>query len=554
MFDTPSQAELIAAELQRRARKRAARSGMGTADPVMEGWARLGIQATDTVIAIRQSLTWLLQDSPHAGREYHDVISRSVKEIPDATLPSALKAALIDLDPIQLVTHLRRLLEAGIPWMSERGIRRVALLAAPRPMFGTVRQLDSASLDGDIYWRLYLAVLGHPARISPEEVLPLIPELPLPIVDDLVDIGVLGQDDGPWAHRKDTYESAYLRARLVPESISRADAEHISWAENAARHAFLDGDAVMGNDLLEMLAALYTGDKVDLFALRTMLPPPQRRLINEIMDGMSVGRWPAHVTSDRELWRLLDEQWARSVQEDGGHRDSKTSRGSRLINATHGEFHAWRAFCSAYNCILDGRIDRAVQQAESLEKVDANTDLRAEINNMLAYLAQRPDQWKDEDLEKADKLLDQVRHLHPTVEKNLDIVRNRSLISVNNRTSWENPYFILGLPHGDPAWNARWRDLSTDHRDDVEKLAACNDAWQRLHEAEKFGTPFFALPLDAATLNFPEGRSSALLPPLQPLPRRTATGQDDLQFLKSLAAPDLLIDFDDQITPMDGAT
>ncbi|GAA4211645.1 hypothetical protein [Microbispora amethystogenes] len=518
---------------------------MGTTDPVMEGWARLGIQAKDTVIAIRQSLTWLLQDSPEARRAYHDVISRSVEEIPDATLPSALKAALTDLDPIQLITHLRRLLEAGIPWMSERGIRRVALLAAPRPQFGTVRPLGSASLDGDIYWRLYLAVLGHPARISPEEVIPLIPKLPLPIVDDLVDIGVLGQDDGPWTYRKDTYESAYLRARLVPESITRADAEHISWAENVARHAFLDGDAVTGDDLLEILAALYAGANVDHFALRAMLPPLQRQLINDVMDGMSVGKWPEHVASDRKLWRLLDAQWARSMQEHDENRGAKTSRGSRLINATDGEFNAWRAFCATYRSILDGHIDRAVRQAESLEKADVHSDdLKAEINNMLAYLAQRPDQWKDEDLEKAETLLDRVRHLHPAVEDNLDIVHNRKLISVNNRTSWENPYFVLGLPHGDPDWNARWRDLSTDHRDDIEKLAALNDAWHRLTEAEKFGMPFFALPLDPAILEFPEGRSPALIPPLQPLPRRTETGVEDLQFLKSLAAPDLLVDFD----------
>ncbi len=515
----------------------------------MEGWARLGIQAADTVITIRQSLAGLLRDIPNAERDYHDVISRSIEEIPDPTLPSALRTALTDLDPTQLVTHLRRLLEAGIPWMSERGIRRVALLAAPRPQFGTVRPLDPASLEGDIYWRLYLAVLGHPAQVNPEEVIPIISRLPMPIVDDLIDMGVMGQDDKPWDYRKDRHEAIYLRARLAPLSISHTDAEHLGWQESMARHAFLNGEAVTGDEVLEKLSDLYAGITDGLFDLRAALPPAQRTLLNEILEGARGGWWPEHITADRGLWRLLVEQWAASVRDDDEQRGSMASRGSELINATHSEFHAWYAFCAAYDLILAGRIDRAEKQAESLAKAnDVSPSLRAEISNLLAYLAQRPDVRKHENLEKSIKLLSDIVKTSPAAEANLALIRERSVTSTNNREFWENPYFMLGVPHGDLNWNERWRELSLNYRDDIDTLSILNDAWKRISSAEKFGTPFFVLPLDPSIFNFPKERSLALLPPLQPLLRQTTTGQEDLQFIKSLSAPDLLIDFIDSQT------
>ncbi|WP_405139923.1 hypothetical protein OG589_24490 [Sphaerisporangium sp. NBC_01403] len=548
MLDTRSQEELIAAELERRARKQAARSGSSAADPVMEGWAQLGIQATDTVIAIRQSLTSLLQDSTQAERDDHDVISRAVTEIPDPALPTALKSTLASLDPIQLITHLQRLVEVGIPWMSGRGIRMVELLAATRPQYGTVRPLDSVALEGDIHWRLYLAVLGHPSQLGHEEVLPIISQLPLPIVDDLIDLGVIGLDDEPWGYRQERYESNYLRARVAPASISRSAAEQLDWKECVARHAFLSGEVVTGDELLEKLSSLYNGATDQLFELRASLPPAQRDLLNEILEGARVGWWPEHVTADRGLWRLLTEQWAASVRDDDERRGSMASRGSRAVNATHSDFHAWRAYCTAYGWILAGEIDQAKKQARTLKEVsDVSSPLKVEIYNLLAYLAPESAEHKYENLETAESFLTAVYSQHPDVEGNLALIRDRRQISRNNRDSWENPYFALGLPHGDPTWNERWRELSRDHRDDIEKLSALNDAWNRLQNAERFGARFFALPLNPEILDFPVGRSLALLPPLQPLLRRTTTDQNDLKFLKALASSDLLAEFDDHL-------
>ncbi|GGL15947.1 hypothetical protein [Planomonospora parontospora] len=544
MLNTPSQEELIAAELERRARKRAARSEASAVDLVMEGWASLGVQAADTVAAIRQALEQLLQDSRITDRNHRDVISRAVTEIPDTALPSALKAALADLDPVQLVINLHRLIEAGIPWVSDRGIRRVALLAAPRPQLGTVRPLDSTLLDGDLYWRLYLAILGHPAQIHPEETIPIISQLPLPIVDDLIDMGVIGREDEPWEHREDSQEAVYLRARLAPESISRADAEHIGWKENVARHDFLNGEPVNGDELLEKLAALYTGDTDSFFDLRTVLPPAQRSLLDEILEGARIGRWPQHVTADRGLWGLLVEQWAASVRESDEQHGSDASRGSRLINATHSEFHSWYVLCVVYNWILAGQVEWAIEQAKSLEKIKSTSpSLQVEINNLLAYLAQKPNEQRYEDLTKAEKLLSEVRDLHPSIRNNLTLVQDRRMLSMNDRTSWENPYFTLGLPHGSPDWNEQWQKLSVAYRDDIEKSSIINEALERIQAARKFGSHFFSLPLEPEIMHIPKARSGALIPPLSPLSRQTTTNQDELQFIKSLTAHLLIEDF-----------
>jgi len=289
--------------------------------------------------------------------------------------------------------------------------------------------------------------------------------------------------------------------------------------------------------VLDMLISLHRGDRSPHFELRSVLPAEQRNLLQDIMAGTQIGNWPDSITSDRGLWSLLAAQWSASL-------DADKSRG-RLINPTFSPFHTWYAFRTAYHRILDGDIDGALRQADAFADFEPHDErAKAEITNLRAYLAMRPDEHRHEDLDRAERLLMSVAGDHPQAKANLAIVQRRKAVRANDRESWENPYFVLGIPHESPEWTPRWRELSRQHRDDVKEQARVNDAWRRIQEAGRSGETFFKIPLDDAFLQEPRPRSAALTPPLTELPRRTVTGEDELNIIKRLAAPDLLTEFD----------
>ncbi|WP_344950725.1 hypothetical protein [Actinomadura miaoliensis] len=530
----PSKQELIAAERARRARKRAARLA-STADPAAEAWGRLGVHGADTIAAIRDATWQLLEELPDADR--HPSLREAVDTLPTAEFPALVHAALADLEPFRLLSNLIRLGEAGIPWLSEQGLTKALLLAAARPSAHEIGPLPAPLLDGAVPWRLYLAVLGHPVRLSVDEIRRELEQLPLALLDDLIDSGVLGRADQPWAQRSEPLEASYLRARLLPEEVSAEEAAALEWSEAIARHAYLSGAAQTGDAVLDMLISLYSGDRSHHFELRAVLPPEQRNLLQEIMAGTQIGNWPDSITSDRGLWSLLAAQWSASLDADKGR--------GRLINPTFSPFHTWYAYRAAYHRILDGDIDGALRQADAFTDFEPHDErAKIEITNLRAYLAMRPDEHRHEDLDRAERLLIGIAGDHPQARANLAIVQQRKAIRANDRESWENPYFVLGIPHESPEWTSRWRELSRQYRDDVKEQARVNDAWRRIQEAERTGETFFKLPSDDDFLQEHRTRSAALIPPLAPLPRRTVTGEDELDIIKRLAAPDLLTEFD----------
>lgn len=432
---------------------------------------------------------------------------------------------------------MARLAAAGVPWISERGLTKTILLTEARPTADATGPLPHEVWEGALHWRLYLAVLGHPAPLVVQEIAAELRQLPLSLIDDLIDTGVLGSDDQPWKQRSDPREASYLRARLVPEAVTSEEAVELRWAESVARHAYLAGAEQTGDAVLDMLIDLHRADRSRLFDLRAALPAQQRALLQDIIEGAQVGRWPDAVTADRGLWGLLTAQWTASISSDATR--------ARPIDPHHGDFHAWRAYCAAYERILAGDIDGAVRQTALFEGTNVSDErLSAEIDNVRAYLAMRPDEHRHEDLGRAEEFLEGIADAHADARSNLALVRKRRQIRVNDRESWENPYFVLGLRNGDAEWTPQWRELSRLHRDDVDALARVNQAWQRIRDSEQTAA-FFKVPLNDDVLDAPLHRSSALLPPLSALARRTITTADDLSFVKALAAPDLLSEFDD---------
>ncbi|GAA3121384.1 hypothetical protein [Streptosporangium carneum] len=523
---------MAAWRIKRNARQAAIRSGGAGADPVAEGWAALGVHGGDTIGELHRAISALLDDSAPPAEDL-ETIRGSLEGAPDPSLPTAVRSALVTVPPRLLIKNLGELLQAGMPWITDVGRRKVQLLSFDHPLAGVVRLPGDDVLEGGAKWRLYLAALGHPARVTTAEVTRIIPDLPLTVVDDFIDLGLLGEREQPWRLRPDPDESLYLRARLTPDSIERQDATTLGWAEIERRHAFLEGDELLdGADLFSLLAAFWRGE-TDI-TLRTRLSSGGRALYDEITVGAQTGRWPQRIVTDRGLWPLLTAHWTPSES----------------VNPKLSEFHAWRALYNCYRWILMGWFDRAKPQVEGLLEASNETDgkrerllpdaMRAEIHTMAAYLAQ-----ENNELEFAIKLLEMAQDTHPEVRENLRRLRERRALTMNNRDHWENPYLMLGVPHGDPGWEDQWRDLRKELNHDVDRLTHINAAKRRLMHAERHGADFYVLPLEESSLHLSRERSAALLPPVEPLHRRTSQSKpEDFDPLRVNATRSLLDDFE----------
>ncbi|MBB5773736.1 hypothetical protein [Nonomuraea jabiensis] len=531
--DGVTRAEAVAAWRQNRARRKAARSPDGRiADQSAMAWADLGLHGRDTIENLKRGLRDLLERSPGAPEQDRLTVEEAILSAPGPDLPHAVRGLLSAMTPLRLVEALNNLVQAGMPWLSIQGERHAQLLAMDLPGMGAMKRLSDEFLDGGPGWRCYLAALGHPARVAADEIGQVVPRVPLTVVDDLIDLGLIGAEDQPWRLMGDPGEGVYVRARLAPETITRADAGQLQWSEMERRHAFLDGADLDGDDVYGMLAGLWRGE-VDV-RLRGQLPVEQQTLLDQMQHGAQVGRWPQELINDHALWGALAALWTPS----------------EAIEAKLSEFHTWRGLYVCYLHILVGNFKKASAQIEKLLEAAATKDQHggwlldqcsfAEVHNMGAYLAQR-----NNELELAIKLLsDKDVVSDETAAQNLALIRKRRETLVNDREDWQNPYLALGLAHGDPDWKEQYRALLRIVRGNTEREAAINRAERRLRRATS-ETQFFVVPLSEDIFLPPsDGRSSALLPPVEPLLRRTpASMSADFLTLRERAAEELLAEF-----------
>ncbi len=110
---------------------------------------------------------------------------------------------------------------------------------------------------------------------------------------------------------------------------------------------------------------------------------------------------------------------------------------------------------------------------------------------------------------------------------NYEMVRRPSKQTTNKRSSFENPYLMLGVEHGahTAAWKTAWRRARAESGHDIDQLSRVNEAKDRITARERDGAErMFIVPLYADTLTPYTLRVSANLP-RRPLPNRT---QDSL--------------------------
>ncbi len=197
------------------------------------------------------------------------------------------------------------------------------------------------------------------------------------------------------------------------------------------------------------------------------------------------------------------------------------------------------ALRQAYDLLCLNDVARASSQIDRLVSFEtADPAYRAEVLNFHAYTL-----LLREELDAAAVVLKSISGSRGPADSNLRMIEQRRTVPRNDRAAASNPYLDLGLPHGTPSWETRYRDLRREHVHDVDMSARLNSAMKRIRDAERDEdwSGFFALPLDLDAFELPDAVPVTLVPPLAPLPRRTTPHpSEDLGLVRERATADLL--------------
>lgn len=366
---------------------------------------------------------------------------------------------------------------------------------------------------------------GELATLPPGVITRILPWVPLGVVDDLIDAGVVTRDTAPWNVRSARHERDYLLARLAPEQVDPDTAEAIGWKQFLLRQRFLDGEDLESaeGDLYGLLQRVANGDTSVIKDLEYALPRPLVLRLRRVQDGALTGNWEPDILADRGLWRLMSALWEPKA----------------AVNPRRSVFHALAALRHAYNSICVGDFKKARAQVDKLVDHEEGDPLhRVEAWNMSAYLT-----LLDEDLDRALIALTRISESCQKAECNLELVKRRRATPRNKRPHPSNPYLELGLPHQSMLWRQRYRALRRESVDDRQEAARLNKAMRRIQQAEQREdwSDFFILPLNEEVFRLPEDPPATLVPQLDPMPRRTTSHDPhDMDTVRRRAIADLL--------------
>ncbi|KAF3468536.1 hypothetical protein [Streptomyces sp. Tu 3180] len=520
-----------------RERRRARRTRPDTAAPGTTGpdgfalrrWRRAGVFGADAVQRVERFLTDLARTPSGAGEEPEwalGTLRQCLEGDPVAQLPSAVRAVLENRAAGDTVAAMTLIHECGLPWLTPHGQVRLEHLMGSAPTVLPRETRPSVSEDVSGAFALQYALRYDELTALPRNLRTrALPWAPLGVVDDLIDAELITRDDEPWRLRSDRRERDYLKARLAPELADRDTAEALGWQQFLQRQRFLDGEYEEGEegDLYDLLQRAAEGDTTVLKELEYALPRTLVLKLRHVKDGALTGNWEPDVLADRGLWRLMSALWEPKA----------------AVQPRRSAFHALAALRHAYDSICAGDFKRARAQVNKfLEHAGGDPLQNAEARNMSAYLA-----LLDEDLDSALTALTRVLPLQPAAESNLALVTRRQAMPRNDRPHPSNPYLELGLPNQSAVWKQRYRDLRREFADDREEAARLNRAMRRIQQAEQREdwSDFFVLPLDASVFAFPDDPPATLVPPVEPMPRQTASHDPgDAEAIRRRAVADLL--------------
>lgn len=543
----------IAAEKERLARARERRSSQGQSAATGFGrrkWRWLGVNGDEAIDAVLVMLRDFAA-APELTDGQRDTLDRAVAGTPDReTLLPAVRAGLATLEPAAVLGHLRSLWAAGVRWLGERGSDRCRVLCSTAPgveLLGT----RSHAVSGGPAFSLFVTAATRGAIPLPNAVLTqVLPWAPLSVLDDLVDHGGLLTDDEPWLARTGD-EALYLRARLAPHTVGPQDAERLDWQDALRRRAFLADETLLRQEPEDVWDLLYDVARdvqlSSLDALDAVLPRAQQIQLRDLRSGALFGQWDGDTLRDRGLWKLMAALW----------------RPTETVDPRRGEFYALVALDRAYGLLKSGDLDGARRQAESFVRErkaapgpSLPAELLAEAYTIAAYAtavtsADAGSDWAArEQLDLAKTYAEKAAEDGgPVAERNLRHVGAWRATPKNKRGMMTNPFLDIGLDHGAEGWERHCRALFRDYEEhgDQAAQARLNLAQDRIDEAARHEAGFdvfFRAPLDPARFAQPDAVPGRLVPPLEPMARRTAlTSGADLESIRALASVELLDDF-----------
>lgn len=540
----------IAAEKERLARERERRRSRGPSGAsgfAQRKWRWLGVNGGEAVQAVLE----LLRDIEPAAAltdGQRDIVKQALAGAPDReTLLPAVRTGLATLDPGTVLRHLRSLWAADVHWLSESGLARCRILCSTAPGLQLVSTRTRAVSGGPAF-SLFVTAATRGAIPLPNAVLAeVLPWAPLSVIDDLVDHGGLLAEDKPWEER-DEADALYLKARLAPRTILPQEAERLGWQSFLRRRAFLDGETIVRQEPEDVWDLLY--DVVhdvhlpSLDALDAALPRAQQIELRNLKSGATHGQWSVETVRDRGLWKLMAALW----------------RPTDPVDPWRSEFYALVALNRAYDLLKSGHLEEAGHQARSFlqnrKGQPPSTGSMCEAYTIAAYVAAvtstgaENDRAGRESLGLAEEYAAKAAESGgPVAERNLAHVRTWKATPKNRRGPMTNPFLELGLDHAAKGWEAHCRALFRryEHENDQAAQMRLNRAEDRLHEAlghESGFDVFFQVPLDGSRYRLPEAVPRQLVPPLEPLARRTPlTSGAELEAIRARAAVELLDDF-----------
>ncbi len=517
-----ARAEAVARERARlralRERREAQSADAGVDGFTVRRWRKVGVfgaQAVLQALALLQQLASLAQDATY------DALADALRNEPDDRLLPAVRTVLERADPATIAATLTAIHAGGFLWLSEVGEQRLTALAAGEDPLAV-----SGSEDPYGAFALLSAFATDGTAVFPPRMLPrVLPWIPVSVLDDLIDAGVVGPEHQPWQYRAEETEHAYLIARLVPEQVTTEQAAALEWTAPQRQRAFLAGGAPLPpvGDVYDLLERAAVGDASVVKELEGMLPRDLVLRLRRLLDGVDVGNWDRDLWEDRGLWRLIFSLWEPKA----------------AVNPSRSPLHALMALRQAYDLLCLNDLTRASSQIDKLVSFEtADPAYRAEALNFHAYTL-----LLREELNAAAVALKGISGSHELAESNLRMVEQRRAVPRNDRPAASNPYLDLGLPHGAPSWESRYRDLRREHVHDVDMSARLNSAMKRIRDAERDEdwSGFFVLPLDLDVFELPDEVPVTLVPPLAPLTRRTTPrSPDSLALVRQRAVADLL--------------
>ncbi|MDT0608698.1 hypothetical protein [Streptomyces lancefieldiae] len=541
----------IAAEKERLARARERRPGRGPAGAngfAQRKWRWLGVNGGEAVEAVLAMLRDIVEVPALTG-DQRDTLTRAVAGVPDReTLLPAVRAGLAGLKPEGVLGHLRTLWAAEVRWLNAPGSERCRILCSTAPGLELVG-VRSRAVSGGPAFSLFATAATRGAIPVPNAVLAqVLPWAPLSVLDDLVDHGGLMAEDEPWQAR-DEDEALYLRARLVPKSVGPEEAERLGWHGMLRRRAFLADETIMRQEPEDVWDLLY--DVVrdlqlpSLDALDAALPRAQQIQLRDLRSGALLGQWDGDTVRDEGLWKLMAALW----------------RPTAPVDPRRSDFYALFALNRAYDLLRSGDLEGARRQAESFVRERAHgpslaPGLMEEAYTLAAYIAAvtspevENDRAAREQLALAETYAQKAAaNGDPVAERNLVQVRTWRVTPKNKRGEMTNPFLEIGLDHGADGWERHCRDLFRSYAQEGDQTAQArlNRAEGRIEEAARHEAGydvFFQVPLDRSRYEWPDAVPRRLVPPLEPMVRRTAlTSGTDLESIRALAAVELLDDF-----------